>query len=281
MYEYPSFQTLKVHRQGGVVSITIDNPPINLMDRTMIRDLRGLVDALDGDADCRVAVFASANPDFFVSHFDLNIVLENLAKTSDAPPQKVDKLNPMNAMFERYRTLGKATIAVIEGRTAGAGTEFAHSLDMQFAAKGKAFISQFEVALGLLPGGTGTQRLPPLMNRSRALEMILGCDELDAETAERYGCVNRALASEEIRSFVDRLARRIASFPAEAIALSKKAVDAALPDPMPGLLKESYLASQLLATSEVKRRFERILKLGAQTPEFERDLVHQLPRLHE
>jgi enoyl-CoA hydratase/carnithine racemase len=279
--KYPSFQTLKIHKQSGVVSVTIDNPPINLMDRIMIRDLRALLDALESDADCRVAVFRSANPDFFISHFDLKIVLANLAKAPAAPPQKADKLNSMNAMFERYRTLDKATIAVIEGRTAGAGTEFAHALDMQFAAKGKAFISQFEVALGLLPGGTGTQRLPRLMNRSRALEMILGCDELDAETAERYGCVNRALAPEEIGAFVDRLARRIASFPAAAIALSKKAVDAALADPMPGLLEESDLATQLLATSEVKRRFEKILSLGAQTPDFERDLVQHLPRLHE
>lgn len=281
MHDYPSFQTLKLQKEGGVVSVTIDSPPINLMDRSMIRDLRGLVDALDADKDCRVAVFFSANPDFFVSHFDLKIVLGNLAKGSDTLPQRPDKLNPMNAMFERYRTLGKATIAVIEGRTAGAGTEFAHSLDMQFAARGKAFISQFEVALGLLPGGTGTQRLPLLMNRSRALEMVLGCDELDADTAERYGCVNRALESDEIRSFVSRLAQRIASFPIEAIALAKKSVDAAFPDPMPGLLEEGYLAAQLLATKEAKRRFERILELGAQTAEFERALTQHLPRLHE
>lgn len=281
MYSYPEFKTLKINRRGGVVRVTIDNPPLNLMDLPLIRDLRALVDALERDADCRVAIFASSNPDFFVSHFDLNIVLGNLAKSGDAPVQRPEKLNPLNAMFERYRTLPKATIAVIEGRSAGAGTEFAHALDMQFAAKGKAFISQFEVALGLLPGGTGTQRLPLLMNRSRALEMIFGCDELDAETAEKYGCVNRALPAAEIHAFVEKLAQRIASYPAEAIALSKKAVDAALSDPLPGLLEESYLASQLLATNEAKRRFKRILELGAQTLEFERSLVQHLPLLHD
>lgn len=245
----------------------------------MLRDLRSLLDAIEADSDCRVVVFSSANPDFFLSHFDLNIVLGNLSEATGLPPERAEKLNPMNTTFERYRTLGKATIAVIEGRIAGAGTEFVHALDMQFAAKGRTLISQFEVALGLLPGGTGTQRLPLLMNRSRALELILGCDEIDAETAELYGCVNRALAADEIRGFVDRLARRIATFPADAIALAKKAVDAALPDPMPGLLEESYLAAQLLGTSEVKRRFQRILELGAQTHEFELQLAQHLPSL--
>lgn len=275
-----NYQTLRVRAEGAVVFVTVDHPPMNLMDRTMIRDLRALLEVLKNDAESRVVVFQSANPDFFISHFDLRIVLSNLQKPP-ASEQAPQSLNPMNAMFEGYRTLNKATIAVIEGRAAGAGTEFAHALDMQFAARGKALISQFEVALGLLPGGTGTQRLPRLMNRSRALEMIFGCEDLDADTAERYGCINRALEPAELRPFVERLARRIASFPSEAIALSKKAVDAASPDPMPGLLEESRLASRLLATPEVRRRFEKILSLGAQTPEFEMRLTEHLPRLHE
>jgi enoyl-CoA hydratase/carnithine racemase len=275
-----NYSTLRTEHDGRVMTITLDHPPINLMDRAMFGDLRNLLTFLQGDSEVRAVVFKSAIPDFFIAHGDLGIFLRS-DRRELPKPEKSTKLNFFHTLFEGYRTLPKATIAVIEGKTNGAGTEFALSLDMQFAALGRATIGQFEVALGCLPGGTGTQRLPPLIGRSRTLELILGCDELDARTAELYGLVNRALAPDEIGPFVDRLARRIASFPLEAIALSKQSVDNALPDPVPGLHQESYLASRLMMSDEVPRRFSAVLARGAQTLEGERNLAALLPHLGE
>jgi enoyl-CoA hydratase/carnithine racemase len=268
------FTTLRTKIDGRVMSVVFDNGPINLMDRQMLRDLRGLLDQLKNDTEISVVVFLSANVDFFICHADLSMFL----KDRPAPPRST-KLNFVHTLFEGYRKLPKATIAVIEGRCNGAGTEFATSLDMRFAALGRALIGQFEVALGGLPGGTGTQRLPTLMGRARALEFILGCDDLDAEMAERYGLINRAIHPERIKSFVMQFAHRIASFPLEAVAKAKQAVDAGFGDPTPGLADESFLAGQLMATQEVRRRFSEILASGAQTLEGELRLSQLLPQL--
>ena len=255
------------------MTVTLEHPPVNLMDRAMLRDLRGLLDTLQQDTEIRAVVFRSAIPEFFICHADLSLFKERPA------PLKSTKLNFIHTLFEQYRTLPKATIAMIEGHCNGAGTEFATSLDMQFGAIDRAFIGQFEVALGALPGGTGTQRLPALMGRSRALELILGCDELDAGTAERYGLINRALTADKIGPFVDALAQRIATFPLDAIALAKKSVDHGLGDPTPALSEESFLAGRLMASPEVRRRFANILERGAQTPEGERDLTQLLMKI--
>lgn len=269
-----NFTTLSAAVDAQVMTVTIAHPPVNLMDRSMLRDLRGLLDFLKSDNAIRVVVFRSGNPDFFICHADLSLFL----KDRPAPPRSA-KLNFIHTLFEEFRTLPKATIAVIEGRCNGAGTELVTSLDMQFAATGKALIGQFEVALGALPGGTGTQRLPALMGRARALELILGCEELDAGTAAQYGLVNRALPPDQIGPFVDRLARRIASFPLDAIALAKRSVDYGLGDPSSALSEESFLAGQLMATAEVRRRFGVVLARGAQTAVGERDLTAFLSNL--
>ena len=269
--------TLKLEWDGGVLGVTIDHPPVNLMDRTMIRDLRALLEALKADTETRCVVFRSANPEFFIAHLDLTLV----AKGFDTPPARPTALSPLQSLFEGFRLLDKATIAVLEGRVNGAGTEFCTSLDMRFAAKGSARIGQFEVALGCLPGATGSQRLPALIGRGRALELILGCDEIDAETAERYGLVNRALEPATLPGFVEALSKRIASFPAAAIARAKRAVEFAGQDPLPGMLEEAHLAGELMARSETKKRFARVLALGAQTPGRERELVRLLLELEE
>ncbi|MFM9884459.1 MAG: enoyl-CoA hydratase/isomerase family protein [Burkholderiales bacterium] len=277
MRSYPALASLKIDQRARVVVVTIDHPPINLMDRTMIRDLRTLLGELRSDADARCIVFRSANPEFFISHLDLNLA----AKGLDAPPTKPTKLSNLQALFEDYRRLDQATIAIVEGAMNGGGTEFCMSLDMRFAAIGRARIGQFEVALGCLPGATGTQRLANIAGRARALELILGCDDIDAETAERYGLVNRALDPDILQAFVENLARRIASFPAAAIASAKQAVDAANPHPQDGLLEEAHLAAQLMSRDETKRRFSRILAMGAQTIDFERELARRLLDLDE
>jgi enoyl-CoA hydratase/carnithine racemase len=173
------------------------------------------------------------------------------------------------AMVDRFRTMSKVTIAVIEGRTRGGGSELVLSMDLRFAARGRARLAQPEVAVGIIPGGGGTQRLPRLVGRSRALEIVLGCDDIDAETAERWGYVNRSLPEGELRPFVDALARRIASFPAAAIAHAKAAVSAAEPDPLPGLLEEAGRFNQTLTLDETRQRLKRFLEVGGQTREFE------------
>jgi enoyl-CoA hydratase/carnithine racemase len=125
------------------------------------------------------------------------------------------------------------------------------------------------VALGILPGGSGTQRLPRLVGRGRALELILGCDELDAATAERWGYLNRALPEGELRPFVDRLARRIASFPAQAIALAKRVALASEPAWDAGLIEESHLFQTLIRTPEAQALMRRFLEEGGQTRDIE------------
>src|SRR6185369_8934624 len=176
-------------------------------------------------------------------------------------------LGLFHAMVDRFRTMPKATIGKIEGRARGGGSEFLLSLDMRFAALGRAVLAQPEVALGIIPGGSGTQRLPRLVGRARALEIVLGCDDIPADLAERWGYVNRALPPAELGPFVDRLAHRIASFPAEAIALAKASVNAAELPTIEGLLEETHNFNRSLATDAAPARMARFLELGGQTRE--------------
>ena len=174
--------------------------------------------------------------------------------------------------MERFRTLPKATIAVIEGTARGGGCEFAMAFDMRYAALGTTVLGHPEVAVGIIPGGGGTQRLPRLVGRGRALEVILGCRDIDAETAEAWGYVNRALPADELRRFVDKLATRIASCPLTAISAAKRAVDVALDeqtDLTTGLRVEDQLMREALAQPVARERLQAILDAGAQTREFE------------
>jgi len=165
----------------------------------------------------------------------------------------------------------KATIAVLEGIARGGGSELALSFDMRFAALGRAVLAQPEVGVGINPGGGGTQRLHRLVGRGRALEIVLGCDDIDAATAAEWGYVNRALPPDELRPFVDVLASRIASFPGPAIARAKAAVDAALPDPLPGMCVEDQLFRECLADPDAAAdaRMSAFLAAGGQTREVE------------
>jgi enoyl-CoA hydratase/carnithine racemase len=184
-------------------------------------------------------------------------------------------------MVERFRTMPKATIAKLEGIARGGGSELVLSFDMRFAALGRAVLAQPEVALGIIPGGSGTQRLPRLMGRSRALEVILGCDDISADVAERYGYVNRALPPAALGPFVERLAFRIARFPADAITLAKASVAAAELPIHDGLLEEAHYFNQALATPSAERRMTWFLGAGGQTPEVERDLAAMIETYEE
>jgi len=272
---YEGYATLSVGVDAGVASVTIDHPPINLLDLAMIQDLDRLGRELAADEAVRVAVFRSANPDFFIAHADVTLI-QLMRKT---PPPKPTTLVPFHQMVERFRTMPKATIGVVEGRARGGGSEFLLSLDMRFGALGHAVLAQPEVALGIIPGGSGTQRLPRLIGRARALEVILGCADIPADLAERWGYLNRALPAEELRPFVDALARRIASFPASAIALAKAAVnDAELPLEA-GLIEEAHRFNLSLATPDAQARMARFIEIGGQTPEVEKGIGSALDTL--
>jgi len=265
------FEHLKVQVEAGVAVATLDHPPINLITLGVFVELLRFGTAVRDDDAVRVVVLRSDNPDFFIAHFDVEAIL---AFPTEGRAVRVEKPgdNPYHAMCELYRTMPKATIVEIGGRVGGGGSELAMSFDMRFGALGRTIVNQPEVALGILPGGSGTQRLPRLVGRGRALEVILGCEDLDAETAERWGYLNRALPPHELRPFVERLARRIASFPAAAVAAAKQAVLAAESDPGPGLIEEGYLFQTLVRTPEAPRRMKRFLESGGQTPAAETHL---------
>ena len=272
---YADYECLRVRVERGVAFVTIDHPPINLLDLPLIRELFRIGAELEADDGVRAIVFASANPEFFIAHADVALIQR---LPTEVPP-KPTELGVFHAMVDRFRTMPKATIAQIEGRTRGGGSEFVLSLDMRFAALGRAVLAQPEVALGIIPGGSGTQRLPRLLGRGRALEIILGCDDFTADVAERYGYVNRALPLSELAPFVRRLAFRIASFPAEAIALAKAAVAAAELPTREGLLEEAHCFNQAVATAAARARMQRFLALGGQTRDVELDLEPLLDAL--
>ena len=264
MYDY---ELLRVRVEDGVATATIDNPPINVMTLPLFGELARFAAEVAADDEARALVLRSDDPDFFIAHFDVEAILQ-FPTEGEAPRAHAVEANPFHAMCETFRTMPKATLCEIAGRVGGGGSELASSCDMRFGAIGKTVINQPEVALGILPGGSGTQRLHRLLGRGRALEVILGCEDLDAETAERWGYLNRALPPGELRPFVDRLARRIASFPATAVALAKESVDFAEPR-TEGLIEEGHRFQQLLRTDDAQRLMRQFMKSGGQTREGE------------
>lgn len=241
------------------MTIIIDHPPVNLFDVALARDLSDLVSQLEADDTTRVCVFKSADPDIFIAHYDLALLLDE--PTDDVPVAP----GGFNRLMERFRYLPQASIGQIEGLARGGGSEFLLSLDLRFAALGRALIGQPEVALGILPAGGGTQRLTRLVGRSRSLEICLGCEDMPADLAERYGYVNRAMPAEELEDFVKRLAQRIASYPASAIALTKASINAADQHSMDGYVSEATGLALAKRDGIARRRMARTLELGAQT----------------
>ena len=274
--DYDGYQRIRISLADGICRATIDNPPINLLDVNLILELGRFAGQVASDEDVRVVVVDSADPDFFIAHADITLI-QALPRDDTSLH---DELTPFHAMLEAFRTMPKATIAVIEGIARGGGSELAMAFDMLFATLGKALLAQPEVAFGIIPGGGGTQRLPRLVGRARALEVVLGCQDIDAATADAWGYVNRALPPDELRPFVDTLAARIASFPLDVIATAKRAVDAAVGDPVPGLRVEDQLFRETLAGPAAAQRMRAFLDAGGQTREVETgDLTGLINRL--
>lgn len=267
---------LRVTVDDGIATVVIDHPPINLFDLALMSSFVQLSERLATDDEVVVVVLESADPDFFIAHADVSLIQRIPTDQGDV---ELTELGFFHAMVDRFRTMPKATIAKVAGIVRGGGSELVLSVDMRFAAKETAVFGQPEVALGILPGGSGTQRLPRLIGRGRALEVVLGCGDIDAATAEAWGWINRALPASDLDAFVDDLARRIASFPTHAIAEAKASVLAAEPDPVPGLLLEGQRFNRTLADPEAQRRMQRFLDLGGQTREVERDLTALYPQL--
>ena len=194
--------------------ITFSNPPINMFVPETIVELGALMKEIETDPSVRVVVFQSANPDFFVAHLDV-------AKAAERP----EVLALWRDFVLRLLSTPVVSIAKIRGRSRGIGNEFVLACDMRFASRQNALFGNPEVGVGLIPGGGALEWLPRLVGRSRALEIVLSADDFDADIAERYGWVNRALDDDDLDSFVDTLVRRLGSFDREVIAAAKAQIN--------------------------------------------------------
>jgi enoyl-CoA hydratase/carnithine racemase len=241
--------------------VTLDHPPFNIVDFRMREEFVRLADLVDADDELRVVVFQSANPDFFIAHADGKEYQEYWPLKS--VPPKSAQLQDYMRVIDRFRTTPKVTIGKLDGIARGAGSELLLSLDMRFASLENARIGQIEAACGIIPGAA-TQTLAWTMGRSRALEVILGCYDFDGAMAERYGYVNRAMPAAELTPFVEAMAYRIATYPAKTIELAKRAVDAARPSFVAGLIEEHHLFNMSAALPEFGERMPQVIAEGIQ-----------------
>lgn len=203
--------------------VTFDNPPLNIFGPETMPELNTIVSALETDPDVKVVVFDSAVEGFFITHYNF---LADPEATLGLPPGPTG-LQQLPDMLVRISRAPVVSIAKIRGRATGVGSELALASDMRFASREKAILSQWEVGAGLVPGGGPMARLPRLIGRGRALEVLLGADDIDGELAERYGYVNRSFPDGKLDAFVDALAKRISTFDRQAIAETKRLVDIA------------------------------------------------------
>jgi enoyl-CoA hydratase/carnithine racemase len=258
------FDHLAVTITDGVATVFIDNPPINLMTSRLFRSLAKCSAQLAADDEVRVVVLRSAVPGFFIAHFDVEAIM---TFPIDGDAVEEPDLGGFDRMCEAFRTMPKVTIAEIRGRVGGGGGEVSAACDMRFGDVETFAWNQMEVPLGILPGGGGTQRIPRLIGSGRAMEVVVGAVDIDGATAERWGFLNRAVPGAELTSFVDALARRIASFPPEAVRLAKRAVLAAEDRPLvDGLRHETFLFQQLLRHPDARPAIRAFLDAGGQTP---------------
>jgi enoyl-CoA hydratase/carnithine racemase len=239
--------------------VVFDYPPFNIVDAILFQGLQDLLARMDASPSLRVVAFESANPEFYLAHFDLTGKTGNI--TTAVGPSGLPILTDT---FVRITRSPVASIAKIRGCVRGASSEFVLACDMRFASRENTLLGQPEVGVGVHPGGGGTERLPHLVGRGRALEIILGANDFDGDTAERYGYVNRALPDAELDGFVDTLARRIASFDRRAIAAAKSLVNRVSLPSADQLLDALNSFQTALTWTETQQRIEALLKRGLQ-----------------
>jgi len=256
-----SFESLKIRADAGVLFVKINNPPMNLLGPVLVADLVSLIEHLDKGDRYRVAVFSSADPEYFIPHVDVTKVAEYrhaAAKLTGEPS--------LALLFRRLSETKAITIAQIAGRVRGGGSEFALACDMRFASRERSIFGQLEVALGVIPGGGAVQHLARLMGRARALEVIASADDYDAALAERYGWINRALPDNELEPYVTALAHRIARFPQAALLTLKQRVNAITLAPEADFRRDSELFGEgFREGGEAKGRTAKLIKVGLQT----------------
>ena len=264
-------ETLHIRREGPVLFAEISAPPMNLLGPELVRDLVTLIQRAEGDADAQVLVFTSADPDYFISHVDLNRIAEYRQQAA-----KLTGEASIALLFRHLSASRLVSIAQIEGRVRAAGSEFVLACDMRFAARESAIFAQFEPAFGTVPGGGAVQHLTRLMGRGRALEVMLSAADYDAELAERYGWVNRALPAAELGEFVGALAHRIAAFPAAGHAAVKERVNAIALAPADDFRRDSDLFGSGVREPESQARIRRGMQRGLQTRDAELEFARIL-----
>ena len=242
--------------------VTFDHPPLNIFGPETIPQLSEIITELETDEHAKVVVFDSAVEGFFLTHYDFLARPEDLAGLPPGPTG----LQALPDLLVRLSRAPVVSIALIRGRATGVGSELALASDMRFASREKAILSQWEVGAGLVPGGGPMARLPGLMGRGRAFEVLLGADDIRGDLAELYGYVNRSLPGADLDGFVDALATRIASFDKRAIIDTKRLVNAASlpPDVEIAAGWDACLAS--IGRPAAQERIKKLMELGFHKP---------------
>lgn len=256
------FSTIKTELDEGVLNATLDAGPLNLIGPEFVADLVALLDAVERDDTVRVIVFRSAQPDFFIAHVDVARVAQYTAEAAKSGgPDDVS----LGALLRRLSETRPVTIAVVEGRARGAGSEFALACDMRFAAPSAVF-GQPEIGTGAYPGSGAIQHLARLAGRGNVMQIILGSDDWSAEQAARVGWVNAVLEGDELEKVVGRLARRIASFPEAAVRLAKRRINAVTLPPKEEVQIDAGFYQTLVRDPAVQARLEQLATVGLGTP---------------
>jgi enoyl-CoA hydratase/carnithine racemase len=250
--------------EPGLVVVTIDHPPTNLVDAAFVSGLVGLLDAVERDGSVRVVVFRSADPDFFLMHGDVESLLR-IPRSRHTPP---DAPNVAAATFQRLSSASFVSIGAVDGAARGGGCEFLTALDLRYGTA-RTVIGQPEVPMGILPGAGGTVRLPRLLGRARALEVILTGSDYTAHDALALGWLNALVSSHDLDAHVLGIARRIATMPPGSVAAVKRVVDRSLGDLHDALVAESDALGQLTSAGAHHDPMRRFLDAGGQTREGE------------
>jgi enoyl-CoA hydratase/carnithine racemase len=256
--------------------VTIDHPPLNIFGPDIIPQLDEIITAIETDENVKVVVFDSAIEGFFLTHYDFVSPIEH---TTRLPPGPTG-LQPLPDMLVRLSRAPVVSIASIRGRATGVGSELALACDMRFASREKAILSHFEVGAGIVPGGGPMARLPRLMGRGRALEVLLGADDIPGDLAERYGYVNRSFPDADLDAFVESLATRIASFDKRAISETKRFADVASLPPDFEIAPEWDVCVASIMRPAAQERIKKLMDQGFHKPgDVENRLGHHVGQL--
>jgi enoyl-CoA hydratase/carnithine racemase len=242
--------------------VTLNHPPLNVFGPESIPQLNKIITAIETDEHVKVVVFDSAVEGFFLTHYDF---LAKIEDTTSLPPGPTG-LQPLPDMLVRLSRAPVVSIASIRGRATGVGSELALACDMRFASREKAILSHFEVGAGVVPGGGPMARLPRLMGRGRALEVLLGSDDIPGDLAELYGYVNRSLPDSDLDAFVDSLATRIASFDKQAISETKHFADVASLPPDFEIAPEWDVCLASIMRPAAQERIRKLMEQGFHQP---------------